>query len=424
MDLLADLQARGLVHDTTDRAALAERLARGPIGLYIGFDPTADSLHVGHLVGQLFMRRFQLAGHRPFPLAGGATGMIGDPGGRSEERTLLDSDTLAHNLERIKAQLCRLLDFEPGPHQATLVNNADWTTGVTMLEFLRDVGKHFTVNQMIAKDSVRSRIESEHGISYTEFSYMLLQANDFRHLYEAHGVELQAGASDQWGNIVAGTELIRRRLGKQALAITHPLMLKSDGSKFGKTAGGSVWLDAARTSPYQFRQFWVQSDDQVIGTYARMLSLQPLVEIEALLAEHAQAPERRIAQRALADELTALVHGADAAAHAAQAAAVLFGGDPTEADAAVLAIVAAEAPSVALPGEIEGLRVHDLLVGAGVAKSVSEVNRLLAQKAVRAGNRVLDDDGLLRSADLLAGGYLLLRKGKREFVVGKLPGRG
>jgi len=424
MDLLADLQARGLVHDTTDRAALQARLAHGPIGLYIGFDPTADSLHVGHLVGQLFMRRFQLAGHRPFPLAGGATGMIGDPGGRSEERSLLDSDTLAHNLRCIKAQLSRLLDFEPGPYQATLVNNADWTTGVTMLEFLRDVGKHFTVNQMIAKDSVRSRIESEHGISYTEFSYMLLQANDFRHLYEAHGVELQAGASDQWGNIVAGTELIRRRLGKQAFAITHPLMLKSDGTKFGKTATGTVWLDPARTSPYQFRQFWVQSDDQVIGTYAKMLSLQPLAEIEALLGEHALAPERRMAQRALADELTALVHGASAAAHAAQAAAVLFGGDPTEADAAVLAVVAAEAPSVALPDDIEGLRVHDLLVGAGVAKSVSEVNRLLAQKAVRAGNRVLDDDGLLRAADLLAGGHLLLRKGKREFVVGKIAGRG
>ncbi len=280
MDLLADLEARGLVHDTTDLAALKARLAQGAIGLYIGFDPTADSLHVGHLVGQLFMRRFQLAGHRPFPLAGGATGMIGDPGGRSEERNLLDVETLRHNVECIKAQLTKLLDFEPGPYQATLVNNADWTTGVTMLEFLRDVGKHFTVNQMTAKDSVRSRIESEHGISYTEFSYMLLQANDFRHLYEAHGVELQAGASDQWGNIVAGTELIRRRLGQQAFAITHPLMLKSDGSKFGKSAGGSVWLDPARTSPYQFRQFWMQCDDDMVGTYLKMLSLQPLDELD------------------------------------------------------------------------------------------------------------------------------------------------
>jgi tyrosyl-tRNA synthetase len=424
MDLIAELKARGLVHDTTDAAALRARLAAGPIGLYIGFDPTADSLHVGHLVGQLFMRRFQLQGHRPFPLAGGATGMIGDPGGRSEERNLLDDDTLRHNVERIKLQLSRLLDFEPGPYQATLVNNAEWTTPVSMLEFLRDVGKHFTVNQMIAKDSVRSRIDSEHGISYTEFSYMLLQANDFRHLYETHGVEAQAGASDQWGNITAGVELIRRRLGKQAFAITHPLMVKSDGAKFGKSVGGAVWLDPLRTSPYQFRQFWMQVDDEMVGTYSRMLSLRPLDELEALLIEHAEAPERRVAQRALADDLTTLVHGVPAAEAAAEAAAVLFGGDATSASADVLNVVAAEAPSVELPADIEGLRVHELLIEAGVAKSNSDVARLLGQKAVRAGNRVLDADGLLRTSDLLSGTFLLLRKGKREFVVGKTLPRG
>ncbi|MFM2077957.1 MAG: hypothetical protein RJA49_1847, partial [Actinomycetota bacterium] len=349
MDLIADLEARGLVHDTTDLGALRARLAEGTIGLYIGFDPTADSLHVGHLVGQLFMRRFQMAGHRPFPLAGGATGMIGDPGGRSEERNLLGDDTLRHNVACIKAQLSKLLDFEPGPFQATLVNNADWTTPLSMLEFLRDVGKHFTVNQMIAKDSVRSRIESEHGISYTEFSYMLLQANDFRHLYEAHGVELQAGASDQWGNITAGVDLIRRRLAQQAFAITHPLMVKSDGAKFGKSVGGAVWLDPVRTSPYQFRQFWMQTDDQMVGTYLKMLSLRSLEEIQADLADHAGSPERRIAQRALADELTAMVHGSAAAAAAADAAQVLFGGDPTAASIDALTVVAAEAPSVRLP---------------------------------------------------------------------------
>jgi tyrosyl-tRNA synthetase len=424
MDLLADLAARGLVHDTTDLDALRARVAQGPMGLYIGFDPTADSLHVGHLVGQLFMRRFQLQGHRPFPLAGGATGMIGDPGGRSEERNLLDDDTLRHNVERIKAQLSKLLDFEPGPFQATLVNNADWTTPLSMLEFLRDVGKHFTVNQMIAKDSVRSRIDSEHGISYTEFSYMLLQANDFRHLYESHGVEAQAGASDQWGNITAGVELIRRRLGQQAFAVTHPLMVKADGSKFGKSVGGAVWLDPVRTSPYQFRQFWIQVDDQMVGTYLRMLSLRSLEEIDALAAEQAAAPERRHAQRALADELTSLVHGAEAAQTAADAASVLFGGDPTTASAAALEVVAAEAPSVALPADIDGLRVHELLIEAGAAKSNSDVARLLGQKAVRAGNRVLDQDGLLRQSDLLSGGFLLLRKGKREFVVGKNLPRG
>ncbi len=423
MDLLAELEARGLVHDTTDLAALRARLASGPIGLYIGFDPTADSLHVGHLVGQLFLRRFQLAGHRPFPLAGGATGMVGDPGGRSEERNLLDGDTLRHNVECIKQQLSRLLDFEPGPFQATLVNNADWTAPITALEFLRDVGKHFTVNQMMAKDSVRSRLEGESGISYTEFSYMLLQANDFRHLYETYGVELQSGASDQWGNIVAGVDLIRRRLSKQAFALTHPLMTKSDGAKFGKSVGGAVWLDPVRTSPYQFRQFWVQTDDQMVGVYLRMLSMRPLEEVEALVAEHADAPERRVAQRALADELTTMVHGADAASTANEAATVLFGGDPSTASAAALEVVAAEAPCVQLE-HVDGVRVHEILVSAGVAKSNSDVNRLLAQGAIRAGNRVLDAEGLLHESDLLSGGFLLLRKGKRDFVVGKTSKRG
>ena len=419
MDLLDELDARGLIHDTTDREFLAARLAQGNIGLYIGFDPTADSLHAGHLVGQLFMRRFQLAGHRPFPLAGGATGMVGDPGGRSEERNLLDNETLRHNVERIKVQLTKLLDFEPGPFQATLVNNADWTHPITMLEFLRDVGKHFTVNQMMAKESVRSRIESEHGISYTEFSYMLLQANDFRHLYEHHDVELQAGASDQWGNIVAGVELIRRRLGGQAFAMTHPLMTKSDGAKFGKSVGGAVWLDPQRTSPYQFRQFWMQCDDSMVGTYLKMLSMRPLDEIDDLIAKQAAAPEGRPGQRALAEEMTSMVHGAAAAAAAREAAEVLFGADPMAASQAALDAVAGEVPRVDLPGDLEGVRVHEMLVRAGVAKSNGEVSRLLGQGAVRAGNRVLDADGLLRSSDLLRGQFLLLRKGKRDFVVGK-----
>jgi tyrosyl-tRNA synthetase len=424
MDLIAELAARGLIHDTTDRDALVARLAQGPIGLYIGFDPTADSLHVGHLVGQLFMRRFQLRGHRPFPLAGGATGMVGDPGGRSEERNLLDDDTLRHNVECIKQQLTRLLDFEPGPFQATLVNNADWTAGVTVLQFLRDVGKHFTVNQMMAKDSVRSRLDSEHGISYTEFSYMLLQADDFRHLYQHHDVQLQAGASDQWGNIVAGVELIRRRLGQQAFAMTHPLMTRSDGQKFGKSVGGSVWLDAARTSPYQFRQFWMQSDDDTVGTYLKMLSMQPIGDIEELLLSHVVAPEKRLAQRALAAEMTTLVHGQTASDTAEQAAAVLFGGDPSASPAGVLAVVAAEVPCVEIPSDLEGRRVHELLIAAGVSSSNSEVGRLLTQGAVRAGNRVLDADGLLRASDLLNGQFLLLRKGKRDFVVGKVSQAG
>ena len=248
-DLFSELEARGLVQDSTDRAALAARLASGPLGAYVGFDPTADSLHVGHLLGQITLRRFQLAGHRPYPLAGGATGMVGDPGGRSEERNLLDRVTLDRNIAGIKRQLERLLDFEPGPCQATLVDNADWTAPMPVLDFLRDVGKHVTVNQMIAKESVRSRIESEHGISYTEFSYMLLQANDFRWLCEHHDVELQMGGSDQWGNITAGIDLIRRVLGRAAHGLTWPLLTLPGGAKMGKSAGGAVWLDPEKTTP-------------------------------------------------------------------------------------------------------------------------------------------------------------------------------
>ncbi len=420
-DLLADLRTRGLVHQTTDETELARRIAEGNAGIYIGFDPTADSLHVGHLVGQLFLRRFQLAGHRPFPLAGGATGMVGDPGGRSEERNLLDPATLRHNVERIEAQLSVLLDFEPGPYRATLVNNADWTADVRLVEFLRDVGKFATVNQMIAKDSVKARLQSENGISFTEFSYALLQANDFRHLYEHHAVQIQAGASDQWGNIVAGVDLIRRRLGATAHAVTHPLITKADGSKFGKSVGGAVWLDPARTSPYQFRQFWVQTEDAMIDTYLMMLSLRPVADLQGILVEQRVHPERRAAQRLLADELTGLVHGQTAAATAAAAADVLFGGDPEQATEAVLAAVAAEVPAVELPAELSDVRVHELLVAAGVTASNSEVTRLLGQGAIRSGRRVLGPDGLLRPEDRLAGGYVLLRKGKRDYVVGKTP---
>ena len=309
MDLLADLQARGLVHDSTDSSALADRLASGPIGVYVGFDPTADSLHVGHLMGQLGLRRFQMAGHRPFPLAGGATGVVGDPGGRSEERNLLDRQTLERNLAGIKPQLERLLDFESGTNAATLVDNATWTANVPLLDFLRDVGKHVTVNQMIAKESVRSRLDGEHGISFTEFSYMLLQANDFRHLHDDHGVELQMGGSDQWGNITAGIDLIRRTSGATAHGLTWPLLLRSDGQKFGKSSGNAVWLSPERTSPYQFRQYWVQTDDADIAERLLRFSMRPVDEIEAIVAQHATAPELRLAQRQLAHELTELVHG-------------------------------------------------------------------------------------------------------------------
>jgi tyrosyl-tRNA synthetase len=423
MDLLADLQARGLVHDSTDTAALAARLAAGPIGVYVGFDPTADSLHVGHLLGQLGLRRFQLAGHRPFPLAGGATGVVGDPGGRSEERNLLDRESLERNLAGIKPQLERLLDFEPGDHAATLVDNATWTADMVLLDFLRDVGKHMTVNQMIAKDSVRSRLGGEHGISFTEFSYMLLQANDFRHLHDHHGVELQMGGSDQWGNITAGIDLIRKTSGASVHGLTWPLLLRSDGQKFGKSTGDAVWLAAERTSPYQFRQYWMQTDDADIAERLLRFSMRPVDELLAIVGEHESAPERRLAQRALARELTELVHAAAAADAADAAADVLFGGDPTVASVAALDAVRREVPTSTLHSDDLSDPV-DLLVATELASSRSDARRLLEQRATRANGTQLavgDDVGTI---PLLHDRYLLLRKGKHTYHLVEISPRG
>jgi tyrosyl-tRNA synthetase len=424
MDLLADLEARGLVNDSTDLAALATRLAAGPIGAYVGFDPTADSLHAGHLLGQITLRRFQLAGHRPFPLAGGATGMVGDPGGRSEERNLLDRETLEHNISRIKAQLERLLDFTPGPTQATLVDNAEWTAPLGVLDFLRDVGKHMTVNQMVAKESVRSRMEGEHGISYTEFSYMLLQANDFRWLCEHHDVELQMGGSDQWGNITAGIDLIRRTLGRTAHGLTWPLLTLGGGAKMGKTAGGAVWLDAEKTSPYQFRQFWVQAGDAEVEQYLRRLSLQPLADVEELLEAHRAAPERRAAQRALATELTGLVHGQAAARAADEAAAVLFGGNPAAASSEAFAVVRREVGTTTVA--LEALDdVVGLLVTSGLARSNGEARRTLDQRGFHVNGHTLDaGTASLRTADRIEGRFLLLRRGKTSYHVVEVAERG
>jgi tyrosyl-tRNA synthetase len=416
MDLLADLDARGLIHDSTDRATLGARLASGPVGVYVGFDPTADSLHVGHLMGQLGLRRFQLAGHRPFPLAGGATGMVGDPGGRSEERNLLDRDTLQHNVTRIKGQLERILDFEPGPNQAVLVDNADWTGSMGVLEFLRDVGKHVTVNQMMAKESVRARLEGESGISFTEFSYMLLQANDFRHLFTRYGVEMQMGGSDQWGNITAGIDLIRRTAGAAAFGLTWPLLLKSDGTKFGKTAGGSVWLDPDKTSQYQFRQFWMQTDDGVVADHLLRFSMRPVDDLGALIDEHLRAPERRLAQRALADELTELVHGAGAARDAAGAAEVLFGGDPTTASETALLAVAREVPSSRRHRDTLG-DLPTLLTEIGMTTSKGDARRTVDGRGVRANGRVLDANSQLSDVELLHGRFIVLRKGKTSHHV-------
>jgi tyrosyl-tRNA synthetase len=412
--LLADLTARGLIHDSTDAGALEARLDAAPIGIYVGFDPTADSLHVGHLLGQITLRRFQLAGHRPFPLAGGATGMVGDPSGKSEERNLLDAATLAHNVESIKSQLQNLLDFSPGTSSATLVNNADWTSQITALDFLRDVGKHITVNQMMAKESVKNRLNSENGLSYTEFSYMLLQANDFRHLCAQHNVELQMGGSDQWGNITAGIDLIRKTLGRSAFGATWPLVTRSDGQKFGKTASGAVWLDAARTSPYQFRQFWIQMADDDVEKYLAQFSLLSLNEITAILSEHRTSPGQRLAQRTLANEMTALVHGHDAARDAEDAADVLFGGDPTTASLAALGAVAREVPTSSIArSDLDD--VFGLLARCGIVASTSEARRAVQQRGIRVNGVPLEDGQTLAHNGFLHEKWILLRKGKTTY---------
>jgi tyrosyl-tRNA synthetase len=411
---LGELSTRGLIHDSTDAVALEARLSTGPIGVYVGFDPTADSLHVGHLLGQLTLRRFQMAGHRPFPLAGGATGMVGDPSGKSEERNLLDADTLQHNVESIKKQLANLLDFSPGSNAATLVNNADWTANISALEFLRDVGKHITVNQMMAKESVKNRLNSENGLSYTEFSYMLLQANDFRHLCATHDVELQMGGSDQWGNITAGIDLIRKTLGRGAFGATWPLVTRSDGQKFGKTAGGAVWLDPQRTSPYQFRQFWMQMADADVVRYLPQFSLASLDDVRALIAEHEQAPEKRAAQRSLAAEMTSLVHGAEAAQNAEAAADILFGVDPTSAAIDALRAVAAEVPTTA----VSSTELDDpiaLLVRAGVVTSNSDARRTIQQKGLKVNGQTLEEGETLANKGILHDRWVLVRKGKTSY---------
>ena len=411
--LLNDLDARGLIHDSTDRAALIERLNQGPMGVYVGFDPTADSLHAGHLLGQVMLRRFQLAGHRPVVLAGGATGMVGDPGGRSEERNLLDRETLNHNVACVKKQLEKILDFD-GPVAARMVDNATWTEPMGTLEFLRDVGKHFTVNQMVAKESVRARMESENGISFTEFSYMLLQANDFRHLCEFENVDMQMGGSDQWGNITAGTDLIRRRLAKSGYGLTWPLLTRTDGQKMGKSVHGALWLDPEKTSPYEFRQYWVQLPDEDVERFLLQLTLRSVEEILVLMNGHRAAPEKRLAQRALATDVTTLVHGAAAEQAAAEAAQVLFGGDPTTASAQALAVVAREVPSSEVTREQLGDQIA-VLVQSGLASSNGEARRTLTQKGFKANGVTLEETKSLLEVDLLHSRFILLRKGKTNF---------
>lgn len=412
MDLIADLETRGLIHDSTDREFLRARVQDGPVGIYYGCDPTADSLHVGNLIGLIVLRRFQDAGHKAIALAGGATGMVGDPGGRSEERNLLDDATLTANVASIKEQLGRIVDLSD-PERGVLVDNRDWTHPITLLEFLRDVGKHVTVNQMMARESVKIRLESEHGISFTEFSYMLLQANDYLWLHDHLDCEIQIGGSDQWGNIISGVDLIRRKRQQAVHAFSWPLLKASDGSKLGKTTGARTWLDADKTSPYQLRQYFMQVADDDISAQMLAFSLRPVAEIDTMLAEHGEAPQRRVAQRALAHEVTALVHGADAAAAADEAADVLFGGDPTYASEAALDAVAREVPS----SEMTSVQLDDLvdvLVATELSKSKSDARRTLEGGGFRCNGAPLDASSQLSAHKLLHGRYLLLQRGKKS----------
>jgi len=421
--ILSDLQHRGLVADMANREELERLLAPGapPITLYAGFDPTSDSLQLGNLIPLVMLRRFQLAGHTPIVLAGGATGMIGDPGGKSAERNLLSRETIEANIAGIQGQLTRFVDFESQGNAAILVNNADWTQPVSVLDFLRDVGKHFTVNAMVAKDSVRNRMESESGISFTEFSYSLLQAFDYLHLYEKYGCRLQGGGADQWGNIVAGTDLIRRKLGQTACGLTWPLLTKSDGTKFGKSEGGAIWLSPAKTSVYRFYQFFIQVEDAQVIQLIKVFTFLPLEEIAVLEAQHLAAPERREAHKKLALELTRLVHGETAAADAIKASEILFGGSLEGITEAQFNEVIAEVPNVTLSRSVLGQptgALIDILIAAGLSPSKGQARKDIEAGGVYLNNvRASDTKQILDPTHLLFGQFVLMRKGKKNYAL-------
>lgn len=426
--ILQDLHWRGLVADMAHRDELERLLAPGaaPVTLYVGFDPTADSLHLGHLIGLLILRRFQKAGHRPIAVAGGATGMIGDPSGKSAERNLLSPEILEANIAGIQGQLKRLLDFDTKTNPALLLNNADWVRPISVLDFLRDVGKHFTVNAMMAKDSVRSRMEGTSGISFTEFSYSLLQAYDFLHLYEKRGCLLQAGGADQWGNITAGIDLIRRKHDKIACGLTTPLLTKTDGTKFGKTEGGAVWLSPERTSVYRFYQFLVQVEDAQVIQLLRYFTFLSMEEVMTLEAQHNLSPERREAHKRLALELTTLVHGESATADAVKASEILFGGSLEGITEAQFNEVIAEVPnstlSRALLGQ-PGAALPELLIATGLSPSKGQARKDIEAGGVYVNNqRAADAKLVIGPEHLLFGKFVLLRKGKRNYALARFEG--
>ncbi len=420
MNLFEDLRWRGLVAQSTDEAALLDSLKK-PITLYVGFDPTAASLHVGNLVVLLVLRRFQLAGHTPIALVGGATGLVGDPSGRNDERTLNSSEIVEEWVARIRKQVSAFLNFEDAANKAIVVNNLDWTSPLSAIEFLRDIGKHFSVNQMLSKDSVSSRLEAG-GISYTEFSYQVLQSYDFLELFRRHDCTLQLGGSDQWGNIVAGLDLIRRVESGSGHALTVPLLTKSDGTKFGKTASGSVWLDPEMTSPYAFFQYWLNTDDKDVINFLKVFSFKSHEEITELENAHLANPGLREAHRALARELTSLVHTEEVTTRVEAAARALFGqGDLTELDEATLAGALAELPRTIVSKNDEIPTWVDLLAATGVVDSKSAARRIVKEGGAYLNNqKISGEDFAPQKSDFLCGKYAVLRKGKRDLAAVEL----
>ena len=420
MNLLEDLRWRGLLAQSTDEAALLESLKK-PITLYVGFDPTAPSLHVGNLVVLLVLRRFQLAGHTPIALVGGATGLVGDPSGKNEERTLNSTEIVEGWVNRIRTQVSAFLDFSEAKNKAIVVNNLDWTSPLSAIEFLRDIGKHFSVNQMLSKDSVSARLEAG-GISYTEFSYQVLQSYDFLELYRRNNCTLQLGGSDQWGNIVAGLDLIRRVEQGSGHALTVPLLTKADGTKFGKTAGGSVWLDPAMTSPYAFFQYWLNTDDKDVINFLKVFSFKSHEEITALENAHKENPGLREAHRALARELTSLVHSQATTDRVEAAAKALFGqGDLTELDEETLAGALAELPRTTVSKNDAIPTWVDLLAATGVVDSKSAARRIVKEGGAYLNNeKISGEDFAPQKSDFLCGKYAVLRKGKRDLAAVEL----
>jgi tyrosyl-tRNA synthetase len=419
-DIFAELQWRGLIHQTTADEKLADWLNTGMRTVYAGFDPTADSLHVGSLLPLMMLRRFQKSGHRPIAIVGGATGMIGDPSGKSAERNLLSEDQLATNIAGIESQMRKLLDFETDKTSALLVNNNDWMKTFSYTAFLRDVGKNFPVNVMLNKDSVKSRLGSDAGLSYTEFSYMLLQAYDFVHLNKQYDCELQIGGSDQWGNVTAGIDLGRRMLGKQLYGITCPLLTKSDGAKMGKTESGAIYLSPDRTSPYEFYQYWVRVDDDDVSMCLRFLTELTEEEIKSLDLARAAHPHQRDSQKRLAQEVTRLIHGETGLKSAQQATEILFGAEISDLSDKELQQIFAHVPSVTLPKQrlVDGIAIVDALVESGLAKSKGDARRTVDQGGGYINNhRISSVDKIISPSDLASETVIVLRSGKKKYAL-------